>query len=405
MPQVAGPYVLALGASALVRNPMQARGVTSGIRATLSNFSAYPLLVAVPNGSVLVGPWTEDLIPIQTLPGDLTVTPLPNTLPQPVNVTPTLYAQWYGEGEVVPGSYPSPLTSAALAATIAGQAGSQLAGPISGATTTQSVTPPAGSESLIIAVDGNTTAVPVVTGNTTGAQYPVNNLGGAIGTGTTFFFGTGPLGPFDTSYTVTWTSAPGFTWYVGEDSAVRQFALAGLPTITLLSIALASTPGNTGGTVGLIDTDQVGGWDIAGNLRPPLEDTNGQLFAVPSSPGAAHNDHPQNERTLTSAPAVTASGTLVAAPGAGKRFRAYHVATEAVGVASAGTPSIKVTGAAAGGVAMCLSQSTTTLLAHAVPFTDSGPGVPCPTNTAIGYTIAGTGGTWNARAELSTETV
>ena len=114
MPQEQGPYAVAtVGQPITLPDPMQARGVTSGIQAVLWNLSAFTLNVQRPDGLSTIPAFTADIVPIKTIPGDLTV--IPQLSPggnasQPGQVL----VDWYGPGEVLTGVFPVSLPAQAL---------------------------------------------------------------------------------------------------------------------------------------------------------------------------------------------------------------------------------------------------------------------------------------------------
>ena len=128
MPQEQGPYpLLTVGRPVTLPDPMQVRGVTSGIQAVVWNLSAFVLTVQRPDGLSTIPAYTADIVPIKTVPGDLTATPQLSpggNAQQPGQVI----VDWYGPGEVLTGVFPVSLPAQALSSGVIATTDTQFLG-------------------------------------------------------------------------------------------------------------------------------------------------------------------------------------------------------------------------------------------------------------------------------------
>jgi hypothetical protein len=198
--------------------------------------------------------------------------------------------------------------------------------------------------------------------------------------------GGGPFGPMQISagqvLTLTWVAVffgspapttPYTAVLTGIDDSSDDPSPYSGPT-ALPASAPPSTAAYIGTTVPLF-ADLVGGIDHNHDLQALFVDTQGIPYAIPSAPSTAAGDHPPNE--LLVLPFINAgSGVVLAAPGAGKRYRIFggNIVSQD---ASAASSIVAVFGGVNGYLATCRSA------ADSVPFTVPLSGIPTDTNSAI----------------------
>lgn len=213
---------------------------------------------------------------------------------------------------------------------------------------------PPNAETLVVATPTNSLlSTPVCSGLTTALNYPAVRVGGFLGALGAIHWMFDISSALDAQVQIKWAGANLEQWWVYADSGVR----------------LTVNPTQTSNQLG-------------------------QQYVIPTVPSTATFDHPPNELQ-----AVSASGssgfTLLAAPGAGKRYRVFTAALSCSGAAidaaiwdaSNDTQLLHITGP---------GNPTITF-----PLT----GVPLGTNASIGVPIFAAAGTLNAMVTYTTETV
>ncbi len=168
-------------------------------------------------------------------------------------------------------------------------------------------------------------------GATTGLDYPPTPYGPSVTGADTTSIVFDVSAAVDDQVTITYGFPAAFVWYVYSDSGVH----------VTTSPYLARTQNQTGNPAP-VDALQVAGTDGT-DLRALRVDTQGQPFTIGAVPGTATGDHPPAEISVTAA-LLTAAGTIVGAPGAGKRIRVYSMQMSSVASGLCGYMSDGVSG-------------------------------------------------------------
>jgi hypothetical protein len=252
---------------------------------------------------------------------------------------------------------------------------------VAGAVSSAVVAVPSGAQSLVLLDPSGNGTVPSVTGATSGNGYVV--LQPTTNTSRWYV----PVdAAIDTSVTVTWLAAPSTTWYVIASIAPGPLVYLGAQQGNATSIGSGA------------DCVLEGGLDQSFVQRARLIDTLRRPAVVLQAPSSATGDHPAVELQTAKLTAQTAAGTLIAAPGAGKRLRLFEAGIACVG--GTGVAGLNWTdwNANAGAIramgGFFLGGSRTFPLS----------GVALSTNTAVTIAVGGTV-TYDAFATYSVETV
>lgn len=203
----------------------------------------------------------------------------------------------------------------------------KLIGKFTTAQLSETVTLPPNCESLLVVVPGvvfyGGQSVQVV-GTTTNGTYPaiaciqfpdVDQIG-------LFIAAVSPAA--DPAVTVTLTATPSADWYVVADAGVRGVVdYAGA-----LAIAIPGSSPPVGGI-------QTMGFDGI-ESRPFLVNKIGETYVVPTVPSVNTNDHPPNELQVVTSTNAGGGATILAATGAGKRYRVFFVSIHITAAGGAG---------------------------------------------------------------------
>ena len=213
---------------------------------------------------------------------------------------------------------------------------------------------PPNCETLIVVVPAVITdnALTCV-GAISNVSYPVVKAAPSRFSNTTSAFICDVSNVIDAEVDVSWTNAPGIEWYIYSD--------AGVHVIT----------------------------DVGSD-----RDINGGQFVVPSVPYADKYSHPRQEVLFTSV-GLAANGAVLAAPGAGNRYRIFG--------ASMSTP----TAGLEGGILDVATSQTLLSCAGAGNAVAHLPaqGVPLSTNAALEYELFAGAGTMTVCVQYTEEVV
>lgn len=182
---------------------------------------------------------------------------------------------------------------------------------VAGGTAEHTVEPPPNIETLVVVAKlASVHEVPSAFGVTTGARYPVVEIA------------TGELpeewvacycevsSALDAQITIKWPEAPSTKWYIYGD-AFGHVAIDPKVASAIGQAGFATPKG-----IVAVGVHTVGGlFGLNGNEQ-------GTAYVISTIPDTASGDHPPHE-CLVASNLFSASGELVAAPGAGKRLRIY----------------------------------------------------------------------------------
>lgn len=200
-----------------------------------------------------------------------------------------------------------------------GAGAQQLFGPFAFNDLSQAITLPANCFSLmVIAPSASGTQFPSCTGNTTGADYPMFQIPNRTLTGGDATWIAMILPELDQSVQITWTGGnlPGHWWVVADYGPRMIYDLA--------TAQLSQLVGNAGFGLRTVPYVYQGG-----NLHEVVGTSGGVPYGVPSAPATDTGDRPPTELTYFFNE-VTSTGTIIAAPGAGKRLRVFFAKVSAV---------------------------------------------------------------------------
>ena len=193
----------------------------------------------------------------------------------------------------------------------------KLIGNFGAASNPETVTLPANAETLWVFCVGVVGMIlQSVVGVTTGKPYPFAAMPLLFGAGANPIYVVPVSSAADAQVTITWAAAPA-QWYVVADAGVRLVIDQVLQSI--LATAGLASPG-----VGLemLGTDGT-------NARVVATDTIGRLYIVSTVPSTAAGVHPPYELLIANVNGVSGgSGTIIAAPGVGKRIRLFFISCE-----------------------------------------------------------------------------
>ena len=212
---------------------------------------------------------------------------------------------------------------------------------------------PPNCETLVITSDANDGAVPSVQGATTSITYP-----GARGVVSFETAGFSPVWLFDVSdvidaeLNIQWFPAPSKTWYVYSDAGVHTIA------------------------------------DISNN-----RDGNGSLYTVPTVPYGEPGSHPPQELSVVGNGGA-ASFTLLAAPGAGVRYRVFGGNMASLAAGLYGYLKDSVSGTA---FFVCVGEGNASLVLPS-------QGLALSTDAAVDYVLGAGAGTMAMSLSYTTET-
>lgn len=189
----------------------------------------------------------------------------------------------------------------------------KLIGNFGAASNPETVTLPANAETLWVFCVGVVGMIlQSVVGVTTGKPYPFAAMPLLFGAGANPIYVVPVSSAADMQVTITWAAAPA-QWYVVADAGVRL-------VIDQVLQAILATAGLASPGVGLemLGTDGT-------NARVIAVSQQGITYAIPSAPDTATGDHPPNELLwATSTTAGSTTGTILALPGPGKRYRLFY---------------------------------------------------------------------------------
>jgi hypothetical protein len=263
--------------------------------------------------------------------------------------------------------------------------GSELASD-NGTHSSLTVTLTANAESIVIGCGaGGTIDLLSVVGVTTGIRYPFAYATPLQGGSAAQSWVAAVAPSLDSQVVVNLSVAPGLSWYVAADQGVRVIAdsvLAGLVQVN----------GVAGQKIGLMAFGTDGT-----NARALRTNQQGLPYDIPSAPDVAVGDHPPNELVCIANFVGTGMGNLLAPPGAGVRYRLFHVSAQSGGGGDyleidAGGLRLVVAGQVPGGAPNNLYDWVD------IPLT----GLAVAANTAISYNCNGTN---NYRVIYTIETV
>lgn len=112
MPTTSGPFTPTLELPLNLNNPSQGSGNTSTSAIVIVNVSPFELQIQSGSGLIigLIDPFQRASVPLDPDAGQqVTITPTSIGFSGPVGVVPTIYVQWYGPNEQVPGGLPVPI--------------------------------------------------------------------------------------------------------------------------------------------------------------------------------------------------------------------------------------------------------------------------------------------------------
>lgn len=220
--------------------------------------------------------------------------------------------------------------------------------------TTETVTVPANTETLIVVFNGESALPPpTVQGVSSGTQYPVTQVFTTLTDPPSRTFYAEVESAIDNEVTVTWTGLFGGEWYICSDSAARSVA------------------------------------DIS-----KLATEEGVQYVVPAIPSVLAGDHPPSE-ILCAFGEFSSDGYILPQPGAGLRYRLFAF--------TAVSPTAGMTG--------CYQEPTDNNVyawygaPGTLDFTLPGQGIPMPENTALGVVILSGVGVLYAAVYYSVEGV
>jgi hypothetical protein len=245
---------------------------------------------------------------------------------------------------------------------------------------------PVNCETLVIVTSGaSDAAIPEVVGVTTGIHYvglQLQNVAGGLWAGAHYYYDVSDAADAQVNVELQNPYYPG---------GVVVYADSGVHVVVDPNIGAAIVfAGYQSPAIGL----QVEGTD-GKDARIIRVDELGRLYAIPSVPDTAAGDHPPVEIQVAAFSSVTAAQTLLAAPGAGLRYRIFGaVITDssttagngAISAVFGGVTTRLVTGAASQDSASMtapatgLVTDTNTLIAIAASAT-------CTLNGAVFYTL------------------
>jgi len=189
----------------------------------------------------------------------------------------------------------------------------KLIGNFGAASNPETVTLPANAETLWVFCVGVVGMIlQSVVGVTTGKPYPFAAMPLLFGAGANPIYVVPVSSAADMQVTITWAAAPA-QWYVVADAGVRL-------VIDQVLQAILATGGLASPGIGL----EMLGSDGT-NARVIAVSQQGITYAIPSAPDTATGDHPPNELLwATNTTAGSTTGTILAAPGGGKRYRLFY---------------------------------------------------------------------------------
>lgn len=206
--------------------------------------------------------------------------------------------------------------------------------------TRQAVSVPPNAETLVIvATEQNAISTISVTGNTTGISCPLSSISAPEGSGNSPTWYVDVSSALDDAVTVSITFGVASAWYVYADSGVHMVS----------------------------DTNKA-----VNNQRVQ--------YTIPIPPDTASGDHPYNELQLASGNFGGAATALLAAPGAGKRYRLFGLH-----VAIITTPGYAVISQAPSGTLLASCPYDGGLAQQFLP-----SGLPLATNAGIDVATTGT---------------
>jgi len=221
--------------------------------------------------------------------------------------------------------------------------------------TTDSVTTgvPPNCETLVVVVTTPVTYYPpTCKGTTSGVEYPGSVISAPFSPGqwTMVMFDVSDV--IDSELTIAWLAAPGSEWYVYSDAGVHTVA------------------------------------DVANN-----RDVNGSLFTVPVVPYGEPGSHPPQELSVVGNGGA-ASFTLLAAPGAGVRYRVFGGNMASLAAGLYGYLKDSVSGTA---FFVCVGEGNASLVLPS-------QGLALSTDAAVDYVLGAGAGTMAMSLSYTTET-
>jgi hypothetical protein len=219
-------------------------------------------------------------------------------------------------------------------------------------TTTVTVGVPPNAETLIVTAPvAPITPTLYCVGVTTGLRYPGTPIppAGAGYPGATYFFDASSA--LDSQVTFQFLIAPTHEWFVYSDAGVH----------------------------------------ITADLSK-LANLQGIPYYIPSAPSTAAGDHPPNELSNVVFDSVASGTQILAAPGAGLRYRVFYVTLQA-------NSTGQRMGMSGGSQGLVTANSVSDIVPVTVDFKPTG--IPLPTNSAI--SVNGTGGTTNGHIVYTKE--
>lgn len=242
-------------------------------------------------------------------------------------------------------------------------------GPFSSAATSENIGLPANTKSIhILQAPAAGGGIPTVQGTTTNTFYPVFVIT-PVSAGADNLSHIAAVDPAaDQVVTVTLPAAPSSNWYVVADQSplhvadmileqvigkdgitgpTRSVQVAGQDASNVLHPLLIDSLGRletadqvldlavaATGAVAPADAVQIGGTDTL-HLQALRMNRQGLPYVIPSAPSIVTGDHPPNELLVASG-SFAANTVLLAAPGAGKRYRIFAANLAAIGANTSG---------------------------------------------------------------------
>lgn len=185
---------------------------------------------------------------------------------------------------------------------------------VNGGTGTVTVTVPANVETIAVLWESFPAGVAFAcTGVTSGLNYPGATLQAPGGGGVSFTTYFDVTNAVDAQVTIASSTVPTQPWHVYADNAVH------VVTDPALNLSAAPVGGATPSGALL-----VGGTDGT-HLQALSTDRHGREYVIPSAPSLIGTDHPAVEVQYGSVGGIAATTVVLAAPGAGIRYRLFFV--------------------------------------------------------------------------------
>ena len=183
---------------------------------------------------------------------------------------------------------------------------------------------PSNVSSLIVLIENNHVAqLSGCQGMTSGSDYPVAPYS-TTGSGYQHNAWVVAVGSAqDSQVTLVWNAAPTEPWVVIGDASTRMVA-----DLSLLNVTAPPQNFALGNALIVAGVDGSNAYALA-------TDQSGVLYSIPTVPGIGAGDHPKNEILCAPFDNVGGGTTILAAPGAGKRYRIFGGTLVNVGGAGA----------------------------------------------------------------------